>query len=128
MSVKYNAVPRNDPRDPTAAHSYYPSVVKSGDTSLRQLARRISEISTVSSVDTIAVLEGLLMVLPQALAAGQVVKLGDFGSFWLRVKTQGSATPEEVSANDILQVNPRFTPGKEFKTTLAAIEFEKNSK
>ena len=127
MSVKYHAVPRKDPRDPAAAPNYFPSVVKSGNTSLRQLARRISEISTVSTVDTIAVLEGLLTVLPQELADGQVVHLGDFGSFWLRVKTQGSATPEEVSAKDILQVNTRFTPGKEFKTALAAIEFEKNS-
>ena len=125
MSVNYNAVPRKNPGDPDATPKYYPSVVKSGDIKMRALAKRIAEISTVSTVDTMAVLEGLLTVLPQELADGNVVRLGDFGSFWLRVKTQGAETPEEVSANHILNVLPRFTPGKEFKQVLESIEFEK---
>ena len=125
MSVNYNAVPKKDPRDPDAAPRYYPSIVKSGNTSMRTLAKRIAEISTVSTVDTMAVLEGLLTVLPQELADGNVVRLGDFGSFWLRTKTQGADTPEAVTANNILNVLPRFTPGREFKQALESIEFEK---
>ncbi|MBT3391830.1 MAG: DNA-binding protein [Chloroflexi bacterium] len=125
MSVKYNSISRKKPGDPEAAPKYYPSIVKSGNVKLRTLSKRIAEISTVSTVDTMAVLEGLLAVLPQELAAGNVVRLGDFGSFWLRIKTQGSDTPEAVTTNDILNVLPRFTPGKEFKQVLETIEFEK---
>jgi len=126
MSVKYNVVPRKNPSDPESPPKYYPSVVKSGSTTLRQLAKRISAISTVSTVDTLAVLEGLLMVLPEELADGKVVRMGEFGSFWLRAKTQGSEMPNQVTAADILAIRVRFTPGKEFKQTLAAIDFEKN--
>lgn len=125
MSVKYNAVPKRDPRDLSAPPKYYPSVVKSGETGLRKLAKRIAEISTVSTIDTVANLEALLIVLPQELADGRIVKLGDFGTFWLRTKTQGSDTPDEVNAKNIINVLPRFTPGKEFKQVLDKINFKK---
>jgi predicted histone-like DNA-binding protein len=125
MSVKYNVVPKKNPSNPDAEPKYYPSIVKSGSTPKRALAKRIAEISTVSTVDTMAVLEGLLIVLPQELGAGNVVRLGDFGSFWLRTKTQGGETPEDVNANNIINVLPRFSPGKEFKQALSAIEFQK---
>ena len=126
MSVKYNVVPKKNPGDPAATPKYYPSVVKSGSITLRQLAKRISAISTVSTIDTLAVLEGLLTVVPEELTAGQVVHLGEFGSFWLRIKTTGAELPGQVTAHNILDTRVRFTPGKEFKQALATIDFEKN--
>ena len=100
MSVEYNVVARKNPRDTTAPAKYYPSIVSTSEISLRQLSQKISSISTVSSVDTVAVLEAFLQVLPDELANGNIVRLGDFGAFWLRTKSSGSATPEEVSARN----------------------------
>jgi len=125
MSVKYHVIPRKSPRDPEAAPKYYPSIVKSGQITLRQLARRIAEISTVSTVDTMAVLEALLQLIPQLLSEGLIVRLGALGSFWLRTKTESSETEEDVNATKIKKVLPRFNPGKEFQQTLDNIEFEK---
>jgi hypothetical protein len=53
--------------------------------------------------------------------------LGNFGSFWLRVRSEGSATPEEVSSQNIINVLPLFRPGKEFKKILKNTEFVKQS-
>ena len=125
MSVKYSVVERGNPSNLQAPKKFYPSISSSGRKSLRQLAGRIAEISTVSSADTMAVLEALLTVIPQELAAGNIVELGDFGNFWLKANADGADTAEAVRASQITTLLPRFNAGKEFKKVLASIEFEK---
>ena len=125
MTVKYNVVERGNPSNPAAPKKFYPSIAFSGRKSMRDLAGQISQISTVSSVDTMAVLEALLTTLPLELAAGNIVELGDFGNFWLRTKSEGAETAEAVRATQIKTVLPRFYPGKEFKKVLATIEYQK---
>jgi len=125
MTVKFNVVERGNPSNPAAPKKFYPSIESSGRKTLRQMAERISQISTVSTADTMAVLEALLTTIPDELAAGNIVELGDFGNFWLRSDSEGADTAEAVRASQINSVLPRFNPGKEFKKVLDAIEFEK---
>lgn len=125
MPVKFNVVERVDPRHPEAPRKHYPSIQASGRTSLRELMRRISQISTVSSADTAAVIEAFLSVIPLELADGNVVELGDFGNFWLKVNTTGADSAEAVHADQIINILPRFNPGKEFKKVLGTAQFEK---
>jgi hypothetical protein len=72
MSVKFNVVERGDPRNPAGPKKFYPSIVSSGRVTLRELVQDIARISTVSSGDTMAVLESLLTVIPL-----EMVNLGD---------------------------------------------------
>jgi predicted histone-like DNA-binding protein len=125
MTVKFNVVERGNPANREAPKKFYPSIASSGRKTLRQMAGRISEISTVSSTDTMAVIEAFLNVIPQELAAGNIVELGDFGNFWLKANAEGATTAEEVRASQITTLLPRFNPGKEFKKALATVEFEK---
>lgn len=125
MSVKYNVVERGNPAKPEAPKKYYPSIASSGRVTLRQLAQEIAKISTVSSADTMAVLEALLSTIPQELLRGNVIELGDFGNFWLKANSEGADTPDSVRASQITTLMPRFNPGKEFKKVLDTIEFEK---
>ena len=57
---------------------------------MRGLAKRISDISTVSSVDVMAVLEALFQVVPGELADGRIVRCGDFGSFSTTLQSEGA--------------------------------------
>lgn len=125
MSVKYNVIERGNPSNPQAPRKFYPSIESSGRRTLRQMAERISQISTVSSADTMAVLEALLTTIPQELAEGNIVELGDFGNFWLKANADGADTAEVVRATQINTLLPRFNAGKEFKKVLETIEFEK---
>lgn len=125
MTVKFNVVERGNPGDPAAPKKFYPSIVSTGRVTLRRLAQDIARISTVSSADTMAVLEALLTTIPDELAKGNIVELGDFGSFWLRSSAEGTDASEDVHANQINTVLPRFNAGKEFKKVLGAIEYEK---
>jgi predicted histone-like DNA-binding protein len=125
MTVKYNVVERGNPQNLEAPKKFYPSIQSSGRMSLRQLSKRISQMCTVSSPDTMAVLESMLTVIPEELAEGNIVELGDFGSFWLRSSSDGAEELDKVSASQVTNVLPRFNPGKEFKKALAAVDFEK---
>jgi predicted histone-like DNA-binding protein len=72
-----------------------------------------------------AVLEALLTLIPREIANGNIVNLGDFGAFRLRIQSEGVDNPEDVTANNIKRVLPLFTPGKEFKQALNNTEFIK---
>ncbi len=89
------------------------------------MAKQASQRSTVSTADTLAVLENFLSIISEELARGNIVELGEFGSFWLRIESDGTATKEEASASQITNILPRFTPGKEFQQALDTISFEK---
>lgn len=125
MSVKFNVVERGKPGSPETPKKFYPSIVASGKVSQRDVAKRASEVSTVSIADTAAVVENFLQIIAQELAKGNIVQLGEFGSFWLRTETEGADTENDVRANQIKNVLVRFTPGKEFQQVLDAIVFEK---
>lgn len=125
MSVKFNVVERGNPQAPEAPKKFYPSIQSSGRKTLRQLSKRISQMSTVSSADTLAVLESMLTVIPEELAEGNIVELGDFGSFWLRSSSDGAEELGKVTPSHVTNLLPRFNPGKEFKQVLAAIKLVK---
>jgi predicted histone-like DNA-binding protein len=125
MTVKFNVVEKANPTNREAPKKFYPSIQSSGRISTRELAERASQMSTLSTTDIVAVIESLLTIIPSELAKGNIVELGDFGSFWLRTTAYGSET-EEVRATQITNVMPRFNPGREFKRALDSIAFNKN--
>ena len=72
MSVKFTVNPKKDPRDQSAAPKYYAMVKSAGRSDTNTIARNINSISTVSTVDTAAVLEAFLTVVPDKLAEGNM--------------------------------------------------------
>ena len=126
MSVKYNIVERGNPSNPTLPKKFYPSIQSSGRLTLRELAEQAADRSTLTAVDIIAAVESFLAIVPKELAKGNIVELGDFGSFWLKTTTEGVETAEEVRADQISTVLPRFNPGKQFKRVLDNIQFNRN--
>jgi predicted histone-like DNA-binding protein len=125
MSIKFNIVERGRPGKPEAPKKYYPSLQSTGRVTLRQLAQEASDMSTLSTPDMMAAIEACLALIPQHLAEGQVVELGDFGNFWLRFSAEGAETPTKVRGDQVTTLIPRFMPGKEFKRVLDAVKFEK---
>ena len=62
MAIRYRLMERIKPTDPTAPRKHYAVSQSIGDVNLRKLSEQIAEISTVSSIDTLAVLESFLQV------------------------------------------------------------------
>jgi len=126
MSVKYNLIERANPLDREAPKKWYPSIEASVRLTLRQLAAIAADRSTLTETDFIAAVESFLAIIPKELAKGNVVELGDFGSFWLRISAEGADNEGMVRTDNITTVLPRFNPGKEFKNVLKTIVFNKN--
>ena len=127
MSIKFNVVERGNPARPNMPKKYYPSIQSSGRVTLRQLAERASNMSTLSTTDIMAAVESFLTIIPEELANGRIVELGDFGNFWLRSTSDGAERPEEVRGSQVTSLMPRFNAGKRFKQVLRAVRFEKRS-
>ncbi|MDD2921569.1 MAG: hypothetical protein PHQ36_04715 [Anaerolineales bacterium] len=109
MSVKYNVVERANPSNREAPKKFYPSIESSGRVTTREVAEMAAQRSTLSTMDMMAAIEGFLAIIPEQLAKGNIVELGDFGNFWLRADTEGAVTAEEVRGNQITGVaQPTF--------------------
>lgn len=125
MPIKYKVVARQNPADRSIPPKYYASAVSSGKTSLRALAQKISQISTVSTVDTVATLEALLQLIPAEIANGNIVKLGEFGSFGLTISSDGVDSEADFTTAKIKKNTVRFRPGKLFKNVIDAAGYQK---
>ena len=126
MTVKFNIVERGRPGHSNVPKKYYPSIQSTGRVSMRQLAERASDMSTFSTPDMIAAIEILLAIIPDELAHGNIVELGDFGNFWLRSSAEGVEDVAKVRGDLITTLLPRFNPGKRFKQALAEVKFERH--
>lgn len=127
MTVKFNIVERGNPGNQAAPKKFYPSIQSSGRVSTREMAEMAAQRSTLSTMDMMAAIESFLNIIPEQLSKGNIVELGEFGSFWLRTTSEGAATVEEVRASQIASILPRFNPGKIFKSELGRIEFTKGT-
>ena len=122
--INYKLKEQVDPRDVTAPKTFLPVKQKQETLTLRDFARRISRESTVSSMDAMAVLEGLLQIIPDEIANGKIIKLGDFGTFRSTIPSEPAITKEEFHVSKIKGLNVRFRPAKEFTKQISNIDFQ----
>jgi predicted histone-like DNA-binding protein len=125
--INYVIKQRVNPRELEAARKFYAIAQSQGSVDLRQLATRISRESTISMMDTTAVLEGLLQVVPDLLIDGRIVKLGDLGTFRTTLSSSGSETADDFNVSMIKGLNLKFRPGKVFTDQLKQTNFARVS-
>jgi predicted histone-like DNA-binding protein len=125
MPVKYIVVPHKIPSKPDQPVTYYPRLKSTGEVSLREIAEDIAAGSTVSTADTMATIEGLLQKIPQYLAEGRIVRLGELGSFHLSIQAEGSDSPEKVNASKIKRNKLHFRAGMLLKDMLKHLDYRK---
>ena len=66
-----------------------------------EVANRIADETTLNPAEALMAIRQLRKVVQQALTEGQSVKLGDWGSFYASVSSNGFATQKELTANAI---------------------------
>lgn len=125
--IYYTLAPKKNVLQPEMPVRYYAIAVSRGTTDLRSIAESISQRSSVSTIDTMAVIEGLLKQIPEELAAGRIVKLGEFGSFSLSITSEGTVSPDEFKPNRISGTKIHFRPGKVFRDKMTEFCFKKNN-
>jgi nucleoid DNA-binding protein len=71
-----------------------------------------------------AVLEGLLQIIPDEIANGKIIKLGDFGTFRSTISSEPAVSIEAFHVSKIKGLNVRFRPAKEFTKQISTIDFQ----
>lgn len=127
MRFPYRPVAKRNPRKPGESPRYYAQDRYTGEVDLRELARRIAVISTLSEPDMVAALEALIFAIPQYLAEGKIVRLGDFGTFRLILNSRSADSAAEVSAGNIRSWRVHFRPGKVFREKLRPLQYRRIS-
>ena len=126
MPVKFTVTPKKDPRDQNSQPKYDATPRAADGPIPTPSPKNINSISTVSSVNTAAVLEAFLTVVPDQMAEGKIVELGDFGTFRVGISSKGAELAEGVTARSITDVRVIFTPGKRFKQ-VAGVWFDQST-
>lgn len=77
-----------------------------------EVAKRLADLSSLSTGDVKSVLDLLGGVIGDYMNQGRTVKLNGLGTFFYTANTQGQTvdTPEEVSAKQIIGTRVRFIP------------------
>ena len=124
-NVTNSVSPRINPKDKDAAPKYYGHVQASGDVSLREMSERIQQSSTVTKADVYAVLVALEDVIIDALKGGEIVRLGDLGTFQIGISSKGAATEDDYSDELITKARINFRPGTALVGILTNLSFKK---
>ena len=124
-NVTYSVSPRINPREKDEAPKYYAHVQASGDISLREMAERIQATCTVHKSDVFAVLVALEDVITDALKSGEIVRLGDLGTFQIGISSKGALTEDDYTESLIKKARINFRPGSGLANALSGLTFQK---
>jgi len=71
--------------------------------------------------------EAVIDLVPERLAEGKIVRLGEFGSFSVSLSSEGVEKAEEFTAANIKSNSLNFRPGKLVQNVLDGAEYKKAS-
>lgn len=124
-SVTYSVSPRINPRDKEAAPKFYAQAQARGDVNIREMATRIQGTCTVTKADVYAVLVALEDVIVEALQNGEIVRLGELGTFQVGLSGKGAVTSEDYDTSLIRKARINFRPGLTLAGMLSSLSFSK---
>ena len=124
-NVTYSVVPRYKPGDKNMPPKYYAQAQANGDVSIREMSERIQLTCTVTKADVYAVLVAMEDVIIEALKSGEIVRLGDLGTFQIGLSGKGALTEEEYEANLIQKARINFRPGVALAGMLTSLSYAK---
>ena len=124
-NVTYSVSPRVNPAEKGTPPKFYGHVQARGDVTLREMSERIQQSCTVHKSDVFAVLVALEDVITDALRGGEIVRLGDLGTFQIGISSKGAVTEEDYGESLIKKARINFRPGMALAGILTNLTFAK---
>ena len=92
---------------------------------LDKFSKHIADHNSPFSKGTVkGILTDAVSCLREQMLAGNKVTLGDLGSFYPELQTEGAVTTDDFTAENIKAVNICWLPSKEFKNLRQEAEFQ----
>ncbi|HJD75292.1 MAG TPA: HU family DNA-binding protein [Bacteroides reticulotermitis] len=104
---------------------YYALAKRNGEVDINELAERIQRSCTVNWADVLCVLRALQTEMIESFRKGEVVRLGDLGSFFVTLRSSGTLILKDVKEGIIKGARVRFRPGKEIKDAMKTLAYSK---
>lgn len=120
--MKAKIISKKNPKEPQAAPRYYASAMHDFTTDLDGLANTVASRCSLRRADVHGVLVALMDIIPDELAAGKVVSMGDLGSFCVNVKSEGADTKKLVTPGLVKGMKIVYRPTKELRKKLRMID------
>ena len=125
MPITFTVVPRKNPRKPTDPPKFYAHIVGEGKTTLNDLAKHASSVSTVSKADILAVLDSTFAKIAEDVADGKIVYVGEYFTLQAGGSSEGSTSADQVNSASIKSVRTIFRPGRMIKDALKLSGYQK---
>lgn len=127
-NVTYSVVPRYNPNEKGTPPKYYAQSQASGEVDVREMAERIQQNCTVTKADVHAVLVAMEDVIILALKSGEMIRLGDLGTFQIGLRSKGALTEEDFNVSLIKRARINFRPGVALSNFLSSLTYAKVAK
>lgn len=112
MAINYSVAKMLNPQDrESGEYKYYAKAQASGSVGIDELSEEIAYATTLTDGDVLNVIRALVKRISLHIAAGQIVRLENLGSFQAQLQSEGAATEESYSPSLIRKVTLQFRPG-----------------
>lgn len=121
----FTSVLRKNMMDKGKPDMYYALAKSSGEIGIDEIAERIQRSSTVNWADVLCVLRALQTEMIDSFKKGEIVRLGDLGSFYITLQSTGTLVQKDVKEGLIKGARVRFRPGREISDALKTLSYSK---
>ena len=125
MSIHYVIQSRKNLQDLTAAPKYHPISKSIKPIERDFLITDMVKHTSLTYQEAAAGIDYLFEAIPKYLSLGFTVQIGKIGYFRITFKTEGSDTPQEVTADKIHRKKLVFVCGKEIRQKVNNFTVEK---
>jgi len=125
MSLRFELQEQVNPRDPTLPNQFFAKIVRGDTIEYDDLLRLISKMSSINYGTIQGVLGTLIDVLEEQLRFGRTVRLGEFGTFYMTLKSQSALHPNDFEIRNIRGAKIHFRPGIRLIRILEDLAFER---
>ncbi|MBS2101033.1 HU family DNA-binding protein [Carboxylicivirga linearis] len=124
MPVRFKAQERSNPQN-REDKKYYAQAVRLRTIKRKEIEEEIVAKTALSKAEARGVLVTLSDIIRKELIGGNGVKLEGIGTFSVRLKSEGAASPEELTANHIESVIINYRADSELNQEVKNTRFEK---
>ena len=126
--VTYSVVPRKNLINKEQPAKYYAQAQASGDVDVKEMSLRIEKTCTVTRADVMAVLVALEDTIVEGLQRGEIVRMGDIGTFQIGLRGKGAETEADYNVSLIHKAKINFRPGVALTSILPGLSYAKVDK
>lgn len=123
MTILVKPIQRVNPSDPLSAKKWYPVQQTTKQVDETEVAMEIADETTLNPSEALMAIRQLRKIVLRHLLDSKSVKLGDWGSFYATLSTEGVDVKDDLTARNIKSVNIIFQPGDEMKFALQKADF-----